>query len=258
LLLLLFRFIVSTNMSSAQRKVRKFALMKRMVTPNDTRMHVRRDETHAHEREESHALDQPRGVVVARQKRDAAEAAQGVKKRRRVVSGDDNNNDGDDNDKTVDSSAVVRAAPLLSGMFFSHNTQLGPPYHVLVDTNFINFSIQNKLDIFQSLLDCLYAKCTAYLSECVVAELERLGPRYRVALRIARDPRFKSLKCTHRGTYADDCLVERVTMHRCYIVATCDKDLRRRLRKIPGVPIMYIHKKRFTVERMPDAFGAPK
>lgn len=233
--------------------------MKRMVTPNDTRMHVRRDETHAHEREESHALDQPRGVVVARQKRDAAEAAQGVKKRRRVVSG----GDGDDNNEeeaagAADEGKVVRATPLLSGMFFSHNTQLGPPYHVLVDTNFINFSIQNKLDIFQSLLDCLYAKCTAYLSECVVAELERLGPRYRVALRIARDPRFKSLKCTHRGTYADDCLVERVTMHRCYIVATCDKDLRRRLRKIPGVPIMYIHKKRYTVERMPDAFGAPK
>ena len=27
------------------------------------------------------------------------------------------------------------------GMFFAHNTQLGPPYHVLIDTNFINFSI---------------------------------------------------------------------------------------------------------------------
>ena len=27
------------------------------------------------------------------------------------------------------------------GMFFEHNTQLGPPYHILIDTNFINFSI---------------------------------------------------------------------------------------------------------------------
>lgn len=27
------------------------------------------------------------------------------------------------------------------GMYFEHNTQLGPPYHVLIDTNFINFSI---------------------------------------------------------------------------------------------------------------------
>jgi rRNA-processing protein FCF1 len=30
-------------------------------------------------------------------------------------------------------------------MFFKHNTQLGPPYQVLVDTNFINFSIRNKV-----------------------------------------------------------------------------------------------------------------
>ena len=46
-----------------------------------------------------------------------------------------------------------------SALFFQYNTQLGPPYHVLIDTNFINFSIKNKLDIMQSLMDCLYAKC---------------------------------------------------------------------------------------------------
>jgi U3 small nucleolar RNA-associated protein 24 len=28
-----------------------------------------------------------------------------------------------------------------------------------VDTNFINFSIQNKLDVFKSMMDCLLAKC---------------------------------------------------------------------------------------------------
>lgn len=29
--------------------------------------------------------------------------------------------------------------------------------------------------------------------------------------RIAKDPRFERLPCTHKGTYADDCLVDRVT-----------------------------------------------
>lgn len=29
--------------------------------------------------------------------------------------------------------------------------------------------------------------------------------------RIAKDPRFERLPCTHKGTYADDCIVERVT-----------------------------------------------
>ncbi|KAH0521023.1 rRNA-processing protein FCF1-like protein, partial [Microtus ochrogaster] len=142
-----------------------------------------------------------------------------------------------------------------SCLFFQYNTQLGPPYHILVDTNFINFSIKAKLDLVQSMMDCLYAKCIPCITDCVMAEIEKLGQKYRVALRIAKDPRFDRLPCTHKGTYADDCLVQRVTQilyesfvnisgllfqHKCYIVATVDRDLKRRIRKIPGVPIMYI------------------
>uniref|UniRef100_A0A8C1I0A5 rRNA-processing protein FCF1 homolog n=1 Tax=Cyprinus carpio carpio TaxID=630221 RepID=A0A8C1I0A5_CYPCA len=127
-----------------------------------------------------------------------------------------------------------------SCMFFQYNTQLGPPYYILVDTNFINFSIKAKLDVVQSMMDCLYAKCVPCITDCVMAELEKLGMKFRVALRIAKDPRFDRLPCSHKGTYADDCLVQRVTQHKCYIVATVDRDLKRRIRKIPGVPIMYI------------------
>ena len=32
-----------------------------------------------------------------------------------------------------------------TALFFKWNSQLGPPYQVLVDTNFINFSIKNKV-----------------------------------------------------------------------------------------------------------------
>lgn len=44
-----------------------------------------------------------------------------------------------------------------------------------------------------------------------MAELEKLGPKFRLALRVAKDPRFERLPCTHKGTYADDCLVQRVS-----------------------------------------------
>ncbi|GBP20443.1 rRNA-processing protein FCF1 homolog [Eumeta japonica] len=90
------------------------------------------------------------------------------------------------------------------------------------------------------------------------AEPQKLGRKYRVALRIIKDPRFERIACLHKGTYADDCIVQRVTQHKCYIVATNDKDLKRRIRKIPGVPIMYVSQHRYTIERMPDAYGAPK
>eukprot|EP00455_Lapot_gusevi_P035350 TRINITY_DN3913_c0_g2_i3.p1 TRINITY_DN3913_c0_g2~~TRINITY_DN3913_c0_g2_i3.p1 ORF type:complete len:182 (-),score=32.31 TRINITY_DN3913_c0_g2_i3:155-700(-) len=152
----------------------------------------------------------------------------------------------------------VRELPnVSSALFFKHNTALGPPYRVLIDTNFINTSVQKKMDILQSMMDCLLAKCYVLVTDCVMAELEKLGSKYRVALRVAKDPRFERMICTHKGTYADDCLVERVTQHKCYIIATNDKDLKRRIRKIPGVPVMYVRGKRYSIERMPEAYGAP-
>jgi len=193
------------------RRTRKFAEMKRMISANDKRLAKKRKKT--------------------------------VKKKK-MNSGNE-----------ISTRRLPQAS---SALFFKYNEQLGPPYHVLVDTNFINFSIKNRLDIMQSMMDCLYAKCTPCITDCVMAELEKLGPKYRVALRLAKDPRFDRLPCMHKGTYADDCLVQRVTQHKCYIVATCDRDLKRRIRKVPGVPIMYLSQHKYTIERMPDAFGAPK
>ncbi|XP_033210989.1 rRNA-processing protein FCF1 homolog isoform X2 [Belonocnema kinseyi] len=161
--------------------------------------------------------------------------------------------------KPEDPREKVNAVPQQSSaLFFEYNTQLGPPYHILIDTNFINFSIKNKLDIIQNMMECLYAKCIPYITDCVLGELEKLGQKYKIALKIIKDPRFERLECNHRGTYADNCIVNRVTQHKCYIVATNDKDLKRRIRKIPGVPIMYVAQHRYTIERMPDAYGAPK
>ena len=136
-------------------------------------------------------------------------------------------------------------------MFFAYNTKLGPPYHVLIDTNFITLCFKNKLDIHKSVMDCLYAKCkfrwptnwptdwltdwsmdqlsdclfdwlvdylsvfivvgTCYITDCVLAEMEKMGPKYSLSVLMIKDPRFVRLPCIHKGTYADDCLVERVT-----------------------------------------------
>lgn len=54
-----------------------------------------------------------------------------------------------------------------SSLFLSHNTDLGPPYRVLVDTNFINFSIQNKIELVQGMMDCLMAKCESGIMEAL-------------------------------------------------------------------------------------------
>lgn len=159
-------------------------------------------------------------------------------------------------EETSKKARHVDQAP--TALFFNYNSQLGPPYHILIDTNFINFSIRNKLDMIRSMMDCLLAKCIPCVTDCVMGELEKLGSKYSIALRLAKDPRFERIPCNCKGCYADDCLVNMATQWRCFIVATCDKELRRRVRKIPGVPSMFISNHRYTVERMPEAFGAPR
>merc|ERR1719473_2058457 len=152
---------------------------------------------------------------------------------------------------------LVKDAPKVnSAMFFQANENMKPPYHILMDTNFINFSVQNKLDILSSLMDCMNAKCIPCVSDCVIGELEKFGSKCRLALRLAKDPRFKRLTCQHKGTYADDCIVDRVNQHRCYIVGTADKELRQRIRKIPGVPLMRVERGKYSIERIPDQIPA--
>ncbi|KAL7613402.1 hypothetical protein Lser_V15G06771 [Lactuca serriola] len=49
------------------------------------------------------------------------------------------------NPNKKDLTKLPRNVPYVSSaLFFTYNKALGPPYRVLVDTNFINFSIQNK------------------------------------------------------------------------------------------------------------------
>ena len=60
------------------------------------------------------------------------------------------------------SSRQMDSPQVASSLFLQHNTALVPPYRVLIDTNFINFSLQNKLELISGMMDCLYAKCKSY------------------------------------------------------------------------------------------------
>merc|ERR1711907_329368 len=75
------------------------------------------------------------------------------------------------------------------------NERIGvkPPFRVLIDTNFINFSIKHKIDLEEGMLKCLCAICLPCISDCVVSELEKLGRKYRVASKIARHERYERI-----------------------------------------------------------------
>jgi U3 small nucleolar RNA-associated protein 24 len=107
--------------------------------------------------------------------------------------------------------------------------------------------------MLDSFMNLLYAQVIPTFTSCCIAELEKLGPKYRLALRIAKDERWRRLPCSHSGTYADDCIVNTVLKHRIYLVATNDRDLKRRIRKIPGVPIVSVARGKYVIERLPEA-----
>ncbi len=50
-----------------------------------------------------------------------------------------------------------------------------------------------QIDLVRGMVDCLYAECKPCITDCVMAELEKLGQKYRVALKVAKvGPRLRS------------------------------------------------------------------
>lgn len=174
-------------------------------------------------------------------------------------------------------------------MFFQHNSNLVAPYQILVDTNFFTHSIGSHLEgIEQDMTRFLEASCHLIVTSCVMAgmcslfmmplthlrtcmvltfgpiELEKLGHKYKIALKIAREiiaqddhsgTGHRMLQCAHKGTYADECIYDRCARNRIYLVATNDREFRKRLRKIPGVPLIAVDKEKgkYRIERLPNA-----
>ena len=87
-------------------------------------------------------------------------------------------------------------------------------------------------------MDCLFASVNIIITDCCLAELEKLGPQYRLALMseclqllrlleallpimilttrpplAARDERWTRLSCDHKGTYADDVSLQHPFQH---------------------------------------------
>ncbi|CAD26575.1 hypothetical protein [Encephalitozoon cuniculi GB-M1] len=132
---------------------------------------------------------------------------------------------------------------------FLLNHTLRPPYNIILDTNFINDCIRKKYDIREQLMKAVNASIKICIPDCVIGELESLGRPFRVALASIRDSDVQRLECDHKGTYADDCIFNRVSAHRCYIVATSDVALKQRIKAIPGVPLITYRGQRCFIER---------
>lgn len=208
--------------SAKQRKTRKFAQTKRMLNPNDQRLFVpissrgsltlrRRLTGLSHTRRKANQEKQQKKEQEKKEKevnRVCVHLSSSSSTCKVAV-------------HTTHARSYARREAMPTSLFFSHNEALVPPYRVIVDTNFINLSLENRVDIVRAMMDVLYAKgassrslrgywdgaLTSFrlfaaipcISDCVLAELEKLGHQYRLALRCVHAHET----CVRAGRQAD-------------------------------------------------------
>ena len=98
-------------------------------------------------------------------------------------------------------------------------------YIIVLDTNIILDTIKFKVDLFTELKRICEFNYTIAILDKTLKELEN-KPNSKLALRLLKKKKIKIIK-TNKG-YVDDLLFN---LNENYIIATNDKDLKRKLKK---------------------------
>lgn len=94
-------------------------------------------------------------------------------------------------------------------------------------------------------------------TKCIIIETETIAKKAFGALTILKQ--FGIHQCNHKTPVTgSECLLSMIGKNNShhYCVATQDRSLQDALREVPGVPLMYLHKKAPTLEKPSDASQA--
>ncbi|ORY39249.1 Fcf1-domain-containing protein, partial [Neocallimastix californiae] len=127
---------------------------------------------------------------------------------------------------------------------YQHSFGFREPYQIIVDGNFIKVAQNARLDYKSMLQETVVGKTRIMTTNCVLNELRTLGEDFMGAALAAK--RLEKRRCTHGGNpvNAADCIKEIIgdSNQFNYCVATQDLQLRDYLRRIPGIPLIYINR----------------
>ncbi|XP_061738060.1 rRNA-processing protein UTP23 homolog [Nerophis ophidion] len=126
--------------------------------------------------------------------------------------------------------------------FYKYNFSFREPYQVLIDGTFCQAALKNKIQIKEQIPKYLMGEVQLCTTNCALKELETLGKELYGARVILQ--RYQVRRCPHfkNPVPASECLLsmlEETNPHH-YFVATQDRTLTTGLKKIPGVPLLYI------------------
>ncbi|XP_048057737.1 rRNA-processing protein UTP23 homolog [Megalobrama amblycephala] len=125
--------------------------------------------------------------------------------------------------------------------FYKYNFNFREPFQILVDGTFCQAALKNKIQIKEQMPKYLMGEVQFCTTNCALKEVETLKDLYGAKLILQR---FQIRKCNHikDPVPASECLLSMLgeTNPHHYFVATQDKELTKALKKIPGVPLIYI------------------
>jgi rRNA-processing protein FCF1 len=136
---------------------------------------------------------------------------------------------------------------------------VGLPYRVILDSNFLFLVVSIKLDIFSQIEDLIPGRVQFCITDPIKNELVKLsykkseiGRKAKFALRLA--DKCHNIKIELKDfEKVDDALI-RFAEKNDVIIATLDKELRQRLRDI-NVPVIYVRgRSRIELEGSPTRF----
>ncbi|KDE03329.1 hypothetical protein MVLG_06172 [Microbotryum lychnidis-dioicae p1A1 Lamole] len=127
------------------------------------------------------------------------------------------------------------------------------PYQLLVDAEFVNAIVAQKLDLQARLMDVLQGTLKPMITQCCMQVLYDLGPSGQPSVNLAKE--FERRKCNHlKARPAEQCLTAMAgkdNPHR-YVIATQSLTLRKHLRTVPGLPIVYLNRSVVLLESPSD------
>ncbi|XP_076244636.1 rRNA-processing protein UTP23 homolog [Calliopsis andreniformis] len=142
--------------------------------------------------------------------------------------------------------------------FFINNFKFRAPFQILIDGTFAFAALENKFNIQDQLAKYFQAEVKLLTTPCIILETEKLGSFSKTisgAMQIVKQ--YPIHKCGHQkhSVTGTKCLKSMIAKNNSsrYIIATQDRELQDMLRKVPGVPILYLHGKAPTLEAPSEA-----
>ena len=116
------------------------------------------------------------------------------------------------------------------------------PYRILIDLSFIEAALQGRIKIKDQLPVMLCGKVNLMTTDCVLKEIKAGGSKMRGPDIVAQP--FFAFHCgCPEGTTSAECFLRYVgqTNEKLACIASQDRKLQSQMRRVGGVPILFIH-----------------